>query len=256
MLRTYKEVFSVRGYEVDSSNRAKVQTLCEYMQESSGNHAVKLGVSLESLQERGFTWALSRMQIAVSALPVAGEQVEVETWPVNIERLLSRRDFRMTGQDGRVLARAVSHWVVVNLATRRLERMQGLIDPENMTNEQEAMQSSDLRLPSVTAEHENASFKVRLSDIDRNRHVNSVRYLDWVCESTPAMTRNTAMLSYAEIIFKAEALYGDEVAVRSAETMSQEQHMDKTKQIFNHSLHRVSDQRELARACTRWKIFS
>lgn len=253
MMRIHKEVFSVRGYEVDSSNHATVQTLCQYLQESAGKHAGKLGVSLESLQAKGFSWAISRMQIAVSALPSAGEQVAVETWPVNVERLSSRRDFRITGKNGCLLARAISHWVVINLATRRLARMQGLIDLESMTIPQEVMDNSGLRLDTVAQEHERAAFKVRLYDIDRNQHVNNARYLDWVCESIPTLTRNTATLRYVELLFKAEALYGDEVTVRSLQTVHDDQDTDNIEQVFSHSLHRMSDQRELVRACSIWK---
>lgn len=255
MIRTYKELFSVRGYEVDSSNHATVQTLCGYMQESAGNHAAKLGLSMDSFQSRGITWALARLQIAVSDLPLSGEQVEVETWPVSMERLLFRRDFRIRRQDGHILARAISHWVVINLATRRLERMQGLINAENMITPQEAMEDSGLRLSGLEPERETISFKVRLSDIDRNSHVNNARYLEWLCESVPPETRNAAALSYVELAFKAESVYGDEVAVRCASLGTQKQPADDPRQTFLHSLHRVSDQKELVRACSVWKTF-
>ena len=60
------ERFTVRSYESGVTNHVSLATLCNYMQESAGLSADKLGWGICKLQDEGLTWMLSRLYVKVS----------------------------------------------------------------------------------------------------------------------------------------------------------------------------------------------
>lgn len=245
----HTERFKIYTFQEDATGTATVQSLCEYMQEAAGNHAALLGLSIEKLHSEGVAWVLARMRVVPECLPKVHDTVEVTTWPVGVEGLQYRRDFIMRDVNGNVLLRAVSQWVVVSLATRKVGRVPAFIAEVALDNAETVMQDEKRRFPEVAANHEAAVFTARLSDIDRNLHVNNVRYMDWLFESVPAAVREECDLADIEIMYKAESYPGD---ILSARTMRNPDASPGADTIFCHSLVRETDARELVRAQSVW----
>ena len=247
----YDEIFTVRGYEVDASNLVCVQSLCDYAQEAAGNHAAVLNLSIERMQAEGYTWVLSRLQLAPGVYPAAGSSVHVHTWPVGVEGLQYRRDFVMTSATGEIVATAISHWVIVNLRTRKVSRIPEFVADIQHRNPREAMADAKRRLPLLGADDEQCRFRARLGDMDRNRHVNNVRYVDWVLQTVPGALRDSASLCFMEMVFRAESVQGDSVSARCAAVADALPPGHAAG--FTHSLVREGDEKELVRAYTAWR---
>ena len=241
------EWFTVYTFQEDDNGVARVQALCDYMQEAAGNHAAKLGVSIDRLSEDGLAWVLARLRVTPVSLPSVHERIQVETWPVGVEGLQFRRDFIVRREDGSILARAVSHWVVVSLAARKVCRIPAFIAEIALDNTATAMQDAKSKLPEPGPEFEACVFQARLADVDRNRHVNNVRYLEWIMESVPDDIRSGMRLADVEVLFRAESFWKERIAVR---TMPEEG--TSPTHGFVHSLVRVEDGRELVRARSLW----
>ena len=241
------EDFKIRGYEVGPDEKVPVQSLCGYMEEAASLHAAELGFSVEALHSRGFAWALARMQMELYALPAAEDLVRVKTWPVAVEKLQYRRDFLLTGPGERggetVLAKAVTDWVVINLDSRRVERVPQFIYALQPADPEYVLEKEKLRLEGQEGAPELASFRVRKSDIDRNRHVNNVRFLDWLLESVPEEISGSRKLRGLQVMYRAEAVYGDTVLARGAACEGG----------FLHGLFRRDDGQELVRAKSFWR---
>jgi acyl-ACP thioesterase len=220
------------------------------MQEAAGNYAAHFGLSIERLHSEGVAWVLSRMRIMPERLPKVHETIEVTTWPVGVEGLQYRRNFIVRDDSGNVLLRAVSHWVVVSLAARKVGRVPAFIAEVALDNAETAMPDEKRRFPEVAGIHETAVFTARLSDIDRNLHVNNVRYMDWLFESVLAEVREKSILVDIDITYKAESYPGDIV---SARTMENTEPSPAGESVFCHSLVRETDAKELVRAQSVWK---
>ena len=112
------EPFEAHSYAVDAFGLLSAPALSGWLQEAAGRHADRLGVGVEALQARGLTWVLAR-QVVVVDRPVAfGECAEVVTWPSGADRLSALRDFEVRVA-GEARARAVTQWIVLDLATRK-----------------------------------------------------------------------------------------------------------------------------------------
>lgn len=240
----YSEAFKIRGYEVDGDNQAPVQTLCAFMEEAAGSHADRLGLGVDFLQGKGITWVLARMQMRLFALPSSADTVLVQTWPVAVERLQFRRDFLLTDGQGREFARAVTDWVIIDLESRRLQKIPEFVAAHQPPDAEKVLEQEKLRIEGQENAPELKRFVVRKADIDRNRHVNNVRFSDWMLESVPDDFSAGKKLFGLQIIYRAEALYGDAVIARGSAVSGDE---------FLHGLYRLSDWQELVRAKSIWR---
>ena len=67
------------------------------------------------------------------------------------------------------------------------------------------------RLEKVKNEEYVSNFKVRYSDIDFNKHVNNVKYVQWVMDSVSQDIREEYELKEIDILFEHECYYNDEI---------------------------------------------
>jgi acyl-ACP thioesterase len=86
--------------------------------------------------------------------------------------------------------------------------------------------------------------QVTYGDLDRNEHVNNVRYIDWILNGLPLDYLKTHELKEMEVNYLSEASYDDEILVSSEK---------KEASHFFHSLIRNRDNIELCRARTAWE---
>jgi Acyl-ACP thioesterase len=246
------EIFKIRGYEIGPDHRVPLQNFCGYMEEAAALHAAELGFSVEELARRGLAWALTRTWIEFEELPYLGGEVlmgeeeaslvRVKTWPVAVERLQYRRDFLISWRD-RVLARAVTEWVVMGLQSRRAERIPEFISALQPSDPEMVMTVERLRLPAQEGAPLLAAFPVRRADIDRNDHVNNARFTEWLMEATPEAISSARRIKSLRIMYRAEGKYGDTIAARGTVVPDGG---------LTLGLFRQSDGQELVRAHSQW----
>ncbi len=242
-MQRHRESFLVRKYELGADRRMRIQALCNYMEEVAGNHADALGFGIDSLLSQGLTWVLAKMRIHITSLPSAGDFVTMETWPVGVEGAQFQRDYLCYGPAQEICARATTQWVIMDMATRRLKRINESLQTLAGTRLHSA-KGSDIRIPALTEAVKGPSFRMRLADIDSNSHVNNVRYLDFALEAAHAFGLPAATLEQFDIVFRAEAVQDD-----CMDSATQPENC--TPKALLHGLYRGGQ--EIVRARTLWK---
>ncbi|HZZ83240.1 MAG TPA: acyl-ACP thioesterase domain-containing protein [Anaeromyxobacteraceae bacterium] len=241
----YTRAFAVHSYEVDAFGELTAPSLAGYLQEIAGNHASALGWSLAELMSQGLTWVLARQRIEVAASIRAGDVLEVTTWPSGLDRLAALRDFSLRRQrDGVEVARAVSHWFVLDLETRRPVRPERVVTSVPADLPPHVFPPRERRLPALERLFAEQRFRTRYSDIDVNQHVNNLSYVAWALESVPEQTWRGQRLAAIDVQFLAECRYGSAVLSRTAAAGGG---------VFRHAIVREEDGRELARLETDWE---
>jgi len=240
----WEDTFRVRSYEADANGFASPVSICNYIQESAGNHAHHLGFAIDQLMERERTWVLFRLSLRMNAYPRWRDDIVVTTWPAGAHRIYAHRDFLVRDLQGGSLGAAGSIWLLVDLNTRRPLKMPAEIDAMAMKDRPRA-RSADLEKRLVPPKNPamERRFIARTSDIDVNRHVNNVRFIDWALEAVPRDVREQKRLVELDAEFLAEGFDGDEVA-SAAEDCGEGR--------YAHHISRVSDDKRLAIAMSRW----
>lgn len=240
-----RETFTVHSYEADAFGTLAFPALAGYLQEIAGHHARTLGVGLDALQARGLTWVLVRQRVE-NPVPVAlGETVEIETWPAGTERLAAIRNFvvRRTGDGGEV-ARATTHWFVLDVSTRKPLRPAEVLDPSfPRERAPSAVELAAGKLPELREWEHQKRFHVRYADIDVNLHVTHASYPAWAIEAVPKGVWHASHLAAVEVQYLAEAHHGAAILSRLART---------GERSFAHAIVREEDGKDLARLTTEW----
>jgi medium-chain acyl-[acyl-carrier-protein] hydrolase len=239
----HRETFVVHTYEVDAFGAIALPALSGFLQEAAGHHASALGVGLDALRARGLTWVLVRQRIETPLPIVLGDALEIETWPAGIDRLATVRNFVVRRGGGVEVARAVTHWFVLDLERRRPVRPGDVLDPRFPRELSPAVVALGGRLPELRDWELQKRFHVRYGDIDVNEHVTNTSYLAWAQEAVPREVFRGARLYDVEVHFLAETGYGSAVLSRAARA---------GEGAFAHAIVREEDERELARVLTRW----
>jgi acyl-ACP thioesterase len=239
----HQEKFTVRSYEMDVQGMASVPAICNYLQEVAGNHATELGVAVYHLCKKNMTWVLSRLNMKVNRFPFWREEIKIETWPSGRQSKFATRDFMIFDQKHKILVKATSSWMIVDLKTQKPIVMPEFMDEIRLPDRQRAIEDNFPKMIHPKNPTSERTFDVRLSDLDINQHVNNVKYIEWALETVPFEIWKAKVLSGLEVTFRSETKYGESIIIQS------EQNGD----IFTHNVISENDKRELALLRTTWR---
>jgi acyl-ACP thioesterase len=239
----HQEKFTVRSYEMDLQGVASVPAICNYLQEVAGNHATELGVAVDHLFKKNMTWVLSRLHMKVFRYPFWREEIKIETWPSGRQHKFATRDFLIFDQKHKILVKATSSWMIIDLKTQKPIVMPAFMDEIRLPDRQRAIEDSFMKMNLPKNPNSERKFDVRLSDLDINQHVNNVKYIEWALESVPFEIWKAKVLSDLEISFRSETKYGESIIIQS----------ERTDDVFIHNVISEKDQRALALLKTTWR---
>jgi acyl-ACP thioesterase len=222
-----------------------VPALCVYLQEAAGHHADALGVSMRRLQDEDRAWVLSHLHLELDRLPEGDETVTIETWPSGLEGLYATREFVLSTDENEI-GHATSRWFVIDTERRRPVRPpRSLYDLETPDRALPIPHDFD-DLPAPDRVDHGAAWRARYHDLDLNRHVNSVRYLEWALGSLPDDLFDAYQYREVVLQFRAEATLGTPVRATARIEASG------NKQAARHALLHAESNDLLAVARTTW----
>jgi medium-chain acyl-[acyl-carrier-protein] hydrolase len=156
----------------------------------------------------------------ISRTPAWGTEFHAETWPMGIERIFYRRDYRL--DDGQnTLITATSYWLLLDIKTRRPVVFRLNEDVIRANEGRFAMAMPTEGLSAVAAEEFDLR-TAKFSDLDQNRHVNNAKYAEWIFDviDEDVLDRKPPV-SFA-IEYKHEVKAGDAVELRKQRTDNNE----------------------------------
>jgi medium-chain acyl-[acyl-carrier-protein] hydrolase len=242
----WQDIYPVRSYDVDARGRLSVIAICNFLQDAAGCHAHALGVSIDQLHPLHLTWILVRMRLELVDDLAWQDRMIIQTWPSHQERLISQRDFLLSDGGGREVGRCVTSWVVMDLQRWRPQRLTSLPEPLPVPECPRALATLPAKLDAPEAVAHEQVFRVGDRDLDRNGHVNNVRYVEWALETVPVHVLNTCRLEALDINFTGEAFHAEDITAAS-------QPADGQQPIFRHVIRRQTTGDDLARAKTVWQ---
>lgn len=183
MSYVWKEFFKIRTYEVDLNNNLLLTSFFNYMQEAAANHADHLNFGYKDLATRGEGWILSRAYLEIYSYPHFSDQIIVETWAKSVDKLFALRDFNFFDNNNRLLAKATTAWLLVDIKNKRPLRIKNI---EHFTPASIKDPAFDF-VPEKILDADNKELVLEritsYSDIDLNMHVNNVKYIEYVVDS-------------------------------------------------------------------------
>lgn len=212
----YYHHLQVSSKDCTKHKTIKLPNLLDHMQEAAWSNATKLGFSTIDLMENNITWVMNRMRLEIRRLPRHQEHIKVETWPADMDKYFTKRDFRVWSDEGELLVEAASNWLVMDINERKLIAIPDYIKEANFTvDRNNVIPISDKVKYDAKRTERTKDIQVSWFDIDINDHVNNIKYYQWVLDSLGGEYLDNHQLKKIDITFKHEGKYGDTFVSKS-----------------------------------------
>ena len=205
--------YRVEPQEVDFTLRATLASLGSSILNTAGVDAYGKGFGVDVLNADNHSWVLSRMAIEIDRRPEQYTDYTVATWISDYGRVLSTRNFTLTDAAGCEFGRAVTQWAMIDLTTR------SAVDLSWVGREHEEAvvpvpppAAMPRKIRSVTPT-QRTEHRVVYSDIDFNRHVNTMRYIEMMLDMLPVELLTCEAPVRLDIHFQKECRFGQTLSV-------------------------------------------
>ena len=198
--------------ETDAHGLMPVTLVAERCIEIATEHANNLGIGYAQLKEHRLGWVLARLTIEMIRYPAINETYTMSTWIEGYNRRFSDRCFEMTDADGNVVAYIRSMWVAIDMLTRTLADLtQVEVDLYPIVDRPCPVTKDRAPIIEKDAPVEHSTYTFKYCDIDFNRHVNTIRYLDLVLNQRPLEFYDSNCISRLSVSFDHECYFGETV---------------------------------------------
>ena len=208
----YRQEFIVSDNAVDRYGRLKPSMILYYIQEVAGRHFDVISMDYDALAHRGMIWAIIRQRVQITRIPLRGETIRLETWPMPTTRVAYPRSVVAYDAWGNELFRSISIWVLMDLNTRNM-----ILPAKSGIAVAGTLRGNELAVPSALPSKLLGNSRTRsvcFTDLDRNGHMNNTRYLDWIDDLLPSAFHEVHTFRELTVCYLSETREGQELALR------------------------------------------
>ena len=180
----FSQDFLIDDHCVDRYGRLKPSMILFYAQEVAGQHCNLLAVDYDTLAKRRLFWAVIRHRVQITRLPMRGEKLRVETWPMPTTRVAFPRSVVAYDEGGNECFRSISLWVLMDTDSRNM-----ILPGKSGITVAGTLRGTELAPPNSLAPkllHNEKTRTVCFTDLDRNGHMNNTRYMEWIDDLLPS----------------------------------------------------------------------
>lgn len=174
---------------IDRNERLKPASYMDIAQEMAVNGSEEMQATDRELLSCGMSWVITRMHVKFFNMPRRWDTVTAQTWHKGMENFYFLRDCRLLDKDGNVCVASTGSWIVMNVAKRKLVRLENLppcmsLEPQDTDN---AIEEScpKLNIDKSWNMTKIGERRVSYSDLDYNKHANNTKYTVWVMDCLP-----------------------------------------------------------------------
>ena len=208
MGKIYEKTYEVNYYDTNYRLECKIASIMNYFGDIGSKQSEELGVGFDYLEANHCAWVFYKYKIDFKRYPKYGEKITVKTMAKGFKKFYASRIYQVYDEAGEIIIEAEGIFLLMDTIKRRAIKIPldqyeiyGVLDECN----------NEIKINKIEKLQEvmfNQNFKVRYSDIDSNKHVNNVKYVEWAIESVPIEKELEYEISNIEIVFQKECSYG------------------------------------------------
>jgi acyl-ACP thioesterase len=208
-LGTYK--FHIDPYLTDFRGKATLPLIGSFLLQVATKHAEERGFGYQYMTAQNRAWVLSRLVIEMHEYPDNEQDMCINTWVAGVNKLFTERHFSFQNGEGKTIGYAKTVWAGIDIATRRPANVLELFGLGDFVIDVECPVAGFRKIVPLKDEAAKGKFTIRYSDVDINKHLNSIKYIEHFVDMFDIEQFRTKEIRRFEIHFAAEALYGQRV---------------------------------------------
>ncbi len=245
MKNYFEKDFVLRYFEMNKFGEASSTTMLTLLEETAAEHCYSINHSLYQLEEQNIGWVLLSGFMEMDRYPRYKEKIKIRTWLSKYSAIKGIRENIVYDEQGLEIGRAKGLWVFFDINRRRpIQILDDIKEKWGVCEQESIVYNITKKITPIESANHLEKFKVNKFDVDSNKHVNNIRYLQWVTESISDEILDHYFLHSIDGRFIAEAQYGD--TIRS---FTEEEPQPNT---FVHTI-KTQDEKVCATARTIWK---
>lgn len=214
LIKEYKHDYFLTAGECNAEQEMPLTLIAQRVIEVATEHANILGVGYADLIKDNEAWVLSRLTIEMIRYPRVNENYTFTTWIEGYNRHFSERNMDIVGEDGEVMGYVRTIWVAINIETRTAADISKFAAIAATISDRPCPIEKQSRMRPLGDNVETYSHRFRYSDIDFNRHVNSVKYMEAILNHWDLEHYDLNYIKRFEIAYLHETHYNDKVKIK------------------------------------------
>lgn len=199
---------SMLGKNTNITNKGFLSIL----QDVAEMHSASIGYGVTDVTKTNYSWALLNWKVKMITRPKYGDTITVKTWSRYSTKLFSYRDFEILNEAGETIAIATSKWVLIDIATGRIAKLEPELIAKYQPEDKSVFNILELdRLPEPESYLSVVDCAIRKSDIDINKHVNNLIYIDMALEAFNGDSNEFNSCNEFEIYYKHQIRLDDNI---------------------------------------------
>lgn len=199
--------FSIR--DINKNTELTDKALFGLFEDIGGYHSDLAGFGLKDIEKTKISWVLLHWKLKILKRIKYGDGIHVKTWSRGAIRASCFRDFEVYNKNDELCAIATSKWTIIHLDKGLIRLTDDIL--EKYESEDKCV-FKDFNFDKLK-EPENSlltfEYKVQRRDIDINKHMHNLCYLDLAYEALPKEIYENASFDNIEIMYKSGAFLGD-----------------------------------------------
>lgn len=211
-MEKYQEQLAIKSYQTNQYGKASIASLFNILIEAAWAHARIMDWGYESLKNNNLIWVLSRMYFQVKKYPEWQDEITLSTWSAGTDGMFAYREYILENQHGELLLRASSAWLILEMGTRKIFRLSDFRTTFPKYVDSMACRNPKRIKPDIHSAKMNF-YPVLFSELDINKHFNSVKYVERVLDDFGIDFLNEYEPAELEVNYLKEGQAGDYLAV-------------------------------------------
>lgn len=206
----FEENFKMVLKDIGKDNLIKNRAILEILENIGAYQSDIVGYGANDTPIIKLTWILLDWKLKVIKRPKYGQTIKVKTWASEANRFFTYRDYEIYA-DEELVAIATSKWTLVNIEEGKMARITEDVKKAYQIEEKHVFEGDVLGKLTEPKEFFNkVKYKVIRKDIDMNKHMHNLYYLDLAYEALPEdVYENERPFNNVRIMYKKEIKLGD-----------------------------------------------
>ncbi len=209
----FEKEYYVEIKDIGLKNKMTNYAFLSKLEEIASDHSNTVGYGAKDIEEKKKAWLLMDWKLKVIERPGYNQKLKIKTWarPIEKQPFFTYRDFEIFEGEKRV-AIATSKWILFDLETNRIGKITDDIIKLYHPEKECVFEESDIaKIKEETEIGQAISYEVKRSDIDINKHMHNLNYLQLAYEALPEDIYFGEEKNNVRIMYKHQILLGDKV---------------------------------------------
>ena len=184
--------------------------MLELLENVACMHSDMAKYGIKDIPTTHLSWIQLNWRVSILRRLEYGEKITIKTWARESTKVSTLRDFEVLDKDGKTVCIATTRWTLINTDTQSITKITDDIINKYEPDSRTVFSGFEFKkLKEPTAFSNEYTYTTQRRDIDVNKHMHNLNYLDLAYEALPEEVYFNQEFDNIEIMYKTAIKLGD-----------------------------------------------